>query len=54
MIQEARDAQNELDPRAELKLSLDDSLYEGDLSPMSWWKVGCQLTLKNLRELDLG
>ena len=39
-MQAARDAQRELDPRAELKLYLDEPLYEGDSSPMEWWKVG--------------
>ena len=26
-------------PRAELKFYLDELLYEGNLSPMGWWKV---------------
>jgi len=39
----ARDAQRELDPRAELKLYLDEPLYEGSMSPMRWWKVSSYL-----------
>jgi len=39
MMRAARDARRELDPRAELKLYLNEPLYEGDLSPMGWWKV---------------
>jgi len=35
----ARDAKRGLDPRAELKLYLDEPLYDGNLSPMTWWKV---------------
>jgi hypothetical protein len=42
-MRSARDAQRELDPRAELKLYLDEPLYEGDLSPMGWWKVSSNL-----------
>ena len=42
-MRSARDAQRELDPRAELKLYLDEPLYKGDLSPMGWWKVSSYL-----------
>jgi len=39
MIWAARDTQKELNPHAELKFYLDEPLYEGNLSPMGWWKV---------------
>ena len=49
MIRAARDAQKELDLRTELKLYLDEPLYEGDLLPMSWWKVVYARTKKFTR-----
>ena len=39
MMRAARDAKKGLDPRAELRLYLDEPLHEGNLSPMGWWKV---------------
>ena len=42
-LRSARNAQRELDPRAELKLYLDEPLYKGGMSPMGWWKVSSYL-----------
>jgi hypothetical protein len=49
-MQSACDAQRELDPRAELRLYLDEPLYKGDLSPMGWWKVSSHLHLPGVIE----
>lgn len=51
MVGAARDAKKGLDPRAELKLYLDEPLYEGSLSPTGWWKVSPHIYNQKLLKL---